>query len=576
MTMSQSPEESLPDFKRHLTYPFAGLVSEPGTALCVGAIGIALLAYVWAILTGPVLRGLDGYVSFSHLYVWIAELRAHEALSTWTPLDGNGYGSPLPFFYHKLFNLVGAVLTIASGSIITGYRLTILVFLATLFAGTFMCARRLGADRISSSAIATASVLAPYVLVKIALGTVAEYSASTLIPLVIALVLDARADRFGPGKAVALLAVLLLLELAHVLVAAMTFGVIIPLVVYLCVVKPKAYLALAATALALCAFIGLFLVPFNFWSTEFCPGQAIVAGGIANLLINIREVFRPTPFSGFGWLFFALMAGMALYLFRGRRTTNPNIHVAFVLGCMSFAVVFMMMKFTRPFWLLGGPLGYIQFPWRLLSVATPLCLIALAGLLAQLAPRTRRYAELALIFFALVHAGHLASLALHVTPPYSTEPTLSLEEVNREIPPREVIGPDAGGEYLPASFSKALAHIDVFNTETRISSILPPPRPFIEASGCQYPDLPAPATLHRLQLTVTCTTGGTLRVNQFATSFLDGVATNGSGTMIRPLPNRQFIEFSLPAGQWTVTIRQRGYFELVGLAWRARLAPKSR
>lgn len=575
LTMSQPTTEARsPDLERRLSWPAAGLVRVSGSALHIVMIGVALLAYVFAILTGPILREWDTYLSFSHLYVWTAELRTGHVLSTWTPIDANGFGSPLPFFYHKLFNLAGAALTLVSGDIVIGYRLTILLFSATLFTGIYLCARRLAADRLSSALIATVSVLAPYYLLKINIGTIAEYSAAALVPLVVALMLDAREGRFGMKKAVALLTVVLLLALAHVLVAVMVFGVLIPVVVYLSAVSRRAYLALAATTLAFVLFVGFFYVPFSYWSARFSPAQAFIGGGVENHLFGLRDVFSPSPLSTLGWPFFALLAGVALYAFRARRSTDPRMRAAFVLGCISLAIVLMMTKIARPFWLLGGPLEYFQFPYRLLAVGTPLGLIALAGLQALLPSGARRYAQLALLLFALVNAGRLATIAVHAKSAYSpATPTISHAELNREVPAQQVIGPDAGGEYLPARYRSTLAGIDVFKTP--VTSILPAPRPFIEAEGCRFPAMPHPLALHRLTLPVTCATGGILRINQFSTSMLVSEATNGTAT-IPPDADNPVIEFTLPAGQWTVTVRQRGWLELTAMAWRARLSTLTR
>jgi 6-pyruvoyl-tetrahydropterin synthase related domain len=567
--MSQSTEAVSPELERPLSLPVAARVRARADKLYIGVIGIALLAYVFVILTGPMMRGWDTYLSFSHLYVWTAELKAHELLSTWTPLDANGYGSPLPFFYHKLFNLTGAALTILSGDIVTGYRLAILVFSGALFAGVYLCAERLGADRISSLAMATVALLAPYYVLKIGIGTLADFSGATLIPLVLAPVLDACVGRFGMKHAAALFAMLLLLMLSHVLVAAMTFGVVVPVVVYLSVVRRRAHLALLATALAAVVYVSLFYVPFSFWSAEFSPAQAFIDGGVEKHLFGLRDVLSYSPLSPVGWPFFALMACMAFYAFHGRRLSDPRMRTAFAMGCLSLAVVLMTTKLARPFWLLGGPLEYIQFPFRLLSVATPLCLISVAGLLAQFQPRVRRYAQLALLLFALAIGARTASIFLHMQSPYApAEPTISYAELNREIPPSQVIGPDAGGEYLPASYRPALARIDVFKTP--VSSILPAPGPFIEAQGCRFTAIAHPSTLHALQLPVTCAAAGTLRINQFSSSMLESVATNGT-TAIYPSAASPFIEFALPAGRWTVTVRQRNWLELAELAWSAKL-----
>ncbi|WP_322042745.1 6-pyruvoyl-tetrahydropterin synthase-related protein [Paraburkholderia sp. J67] len=538
--------------------------------LCIGLTGLAVLTYLFLVLSGPTMRGWDTYLSFSHLYVWTAELKAHELLSTWTPLDANGYGSPLPFFYHKLFNLVGAALTIASGDIVTGYRLTILVFSAVLFGGVYLCARRLGASTLSSLVMAAVSLFAPYYMLKIGIGTIADFSGATLIPLVLAPVIEAFKGRFGVKDAAALFAMLVLVMLAHVLVAAMTFGVVVPVVIYLSLVARRSHLALIATALAALVYVGLFYVPFSFWSARFSPAQAFIGGGVENHLSSLRDVLSYSPLSPVGWPFLALMACMAFCVFRGDRRGDSRVRIAFVLGCLSVLLVLMTTWIARPFWALGGPLEFIQFPFRLMSVATPLCLVAIAGLLAQFPPRTRSYAQAALLVVALVMGARTSNIFLHAKSPYApATPTISYAELNRDVPPRQVIGPDAGGEYLPASYRQALAGIDVFKTP--VSAILPAPGPFIEAQGCRFPVMAHPATLHVLQLPVSCAADGTLRINQFSSPMLESVATNGAAT-VYPSQASPFIEFALPAGQWTITVKQRNWLDLAAQAWRARLA----
>lgn len=569
--MSQPIEALSPDIARRVMRQDPSACPAWLSLALSGLAGVALLAYAFAILSGPITRGWDTYLSFSHLYVWTAELRAHEWLSTWTPLDANGYGSPLPFFYHKLFNLTGAALTLASGDIVTGYRLAILVFSAVLFAGVHLCAGRLGADPLSRLAIAAASVLAPYYVLKIGIGTIADFSGATLIPLVLVPALDACAGRFRIRQAVWLFAMLVLVMLAHVLVAAMTFGVVVPMVLYASVAR-RAWLALMTTVLAACVYVGLFYVPFSFWGAAFSPAQAFIGGGVENHLSNLLDVLSHSPLSPVGWPFFALTACMACYVARGGGRGDPHLRIAFTIGALSLIVVLMTTRLARPLWLLGGPLEYIQFPYRLLSVATPLCLVALAGLLAQFEPRTRRYAQVGLLLVALVIGTRTATIFVHAKSPYApATPTMTYAELNREVPPRQVVGPDAGGEYLPASYRAALARIDVFKTP--VSSILPAPGPFIEGEHCRFPAMTPPSTLHALQIPVTCTTAGTLRINQFASPMLESVATDDTGTRrVLPSAASPFIEFALPAGEWTVTIEQRNWLELAGLAWRARLS----
>ena len=39
-----------------------------------------------------------------------------DLLPLWTPLAENGYGSPFPFFYHRLFNSLAGAVALATGS----------------------------------------------------------------------------------------------------------------------------------------------------------------------------------------------------------------------------------------------------------------------------------------------------------------------------------------------------------------------------------------------------------------------------------------------------------------------------
>jgi hypothetical protein len=538
----------------------------PGRMLLVCAAGITLIAYVIVILQGPILRGTDTYTSFSHLYIWTNALKAGDVLSTWAPINANGFGTPLPFFYHKLFNLVGAVLTLATGDLVMGYRLAVLFFSSVLVVGVYLCAGRFGADRVSRLVIAAASVLAPYMIDKVVGGVVAEYSAATLIPLIVALVIDAYAGRFRMLHGTGLFIVLLLLALAHVLVFVIALGVLFPAMCFLVATSPRrGWLPFAANAGALLVFFGLVYVPFNFWSSYFSPGQARIFGHIADILIRPQDIFWRSPRSAFGWPVFALILGMGAAVTRFRRINDERLRAAFALGCVVFALLLMMTRLTRPFWHFGGPLDFIQVPWRLLSVAMPVCLVAVAGLIEQFSPAMRQRIQFVLLLFAVVNAARMLML-------YSggSEP-MSGPELRQEVPFTGVVGgADAAGEYFPASFQGRLASTDLWKTSP--ASLLPAPRPLVEASGCVYTDISRPAYFDTLQISAICPAGGDLRVNQFSTPFLNSIAVSVQGAVVKPSPGTQFIEFSLPAGHWTVFVRKQTYPQLIAMAWRAKLS----
>lgn len=535
----------------------------PGERLIALVTGCVLAAYVLATLFSPILRGLDTYISFSHLYIWTEALKAGDLLSTWTPVDGNGFGSPVPFFYHKLFNLVGAALALTTGDIVSAYRLAVLVFSAVMFAGVYVCAGRFGAARLSRLVIATAALCAPYALTKlVAGGSVAEYSASALVPFVIALAIDYRTGNAGKWHGVALFALMVLLALAHALIFVAVAGLLMMFAAYQVITSAKGRWSLSiATAATLVLFLVLMYVPFTYWAAYFCPDQARIFGRPADNLLSVATVFWRSPRSAFGWPFFALIACMAVQL---RHPKQAAASVAFGLGVLALLLVVLMTRLARPFWLMSDQLDFVQFPWRLLAVATPLCLLGLAGMIERLSPAIRRRVQLGLLVVALVNAGCMLHLFNRDFEPIPDA------QLRREVPTTSIIGPDAGGEYYPAAYQAALAKIKVWQTPT--TSVLPAQRPLVDGTGCTYATVPRPLHYDALRVAVDCRANGNVRINQFATPFLSSIATDEHGRTIAPFADRPFIEFALPAGRWVVEVRTRTYLELVMMAWRAKLS----
>lgn len=564
MTVNQVPYvESLRPQRRVLrTLHREALFSS--SSLLAGLSILAILAYVAAILSGPILREADTYTSFSHLYVWMNEVRSGQFFPVWTPVDANGFGSPMPFFYHKAFNIVGALIGLAAGDIVTGYRGAVLVFSAVMFVGVDLCARRLDADRIASFAIASVSLLAPYMLNKVFAGTVAEFAAAAIVPLILALVLDAFSGIFGFGRAVGLLLALLLLTQTHVLVFVIALGALFPALLYLVIRQPvRGALPFGAMSIAIGVFIALIYVPFNYWSTWFCPDQARLFGPVANLLLSPKDILWRSPTSSFGWPFYSLFIGLAAVAVKPRGMQKRPVRVAVTLGCVVLCVLFMMTRLAYPFWRLSGPLEFIQVPYRLLSLATPLCVVALAGLYQQFPFRTRRWLQCAMLAFALVQSFRLADRNLQDSRP------LPVPELSREVPTAALFGPDAAGEYFPKWYRPALAASNPWKTGKSVTTVLPKPRPFIEASGCSFADQGHVLSLGSLSIPVSCPAGGSVRINQFATPFIGSVAINAQGEQIMPLAGREMIEYSLPPGQWTLQIHTRSYARMIELAWRA-------
>lgn len=552
------------DDRTHVAPPRMRYV--PGPALLLAFVILLHVAYVLAVLFGPILRGDDTFISLSHLGIWTAALGAGDPISIWTPTDAHGFGSPVPFFYHKLFNLAGALFALASGDVVTGFRLAVLLYSGIMFYGAFACARKLGADRLSGLVTGTACVFAPYAIDNIVERcAVAEYAAMAFVPLILALTIDfIQARNVQAWRGIAMFALLLLLALAHLFVFLMAVGLLLPLALGLLVRSSSGSVSLVAATLgALVIFAVFFYVPFSFWGSYFCPDQVRAYGLPVQHVLPLRAVFLPLPDSRAGWPALALIIGMVLHLRLPRKSRDS---LALGLGVVALALIILMTRVATPVWTVSRQLDVVQFPWRLLAVATPLCLIALAGMIEKLSISTRRRVQFGILTISLANTlGMLFLLRLD----HDLFPVAELQH----DAPTAGIGRDAGGEYFPSSFQPALNPLTVWLVP--VATVLPDRRPLIEGNGCDLPAVERPAYFHQLRISTTCPDGGQVRVNQFSTPFLESVAISPDNTKVKPRDDGPFIDFNLPAGKWTIVVKQRSYLDLVIAAWRAKVGMRS-
>jgi hypothetical protein len=530
--------------------------------------GVLLLAYCAGIMLGPFLDGHDTYISFSHVEIWANALKAGDLFPVWTPGDANGFGSPVPFFYHKLFNLVAAALTLATGDVVTGFRLAILAFSTVMFYGIYRCAAQLDADRSSRIVIAIACVVSPYALVCLAeRGAVAEYSAMALIPLGISLTIDLLKLEAKTWPAVKLLMLLILLALAHLVTFLAATGMLLIFALYLLWKSPaRGMVLLAVAGGALLTFGILIYVPFATWGAYFCPAQARLHGLPAENAVAPLRIFSPNPGSWFAWPVSALLLGLALQCWyrKDRRAT-----LVITLGLSAFILLLLMTRLAAPLWRSTDLLDFVQFPWRLLSITTPMIFVAFAGMIEQLPPTAKRYMQIGLLTVTVLNTG---GLLLHLERVFTVIP---LGELRHEIPSTGP-GPDAGGEYFPARYQGQLAATPNI-LAVKAGSILPARRALVEGmGGCTFQPVSQTAYFRTLEIDASCESAGVIRVNQFYTPFLDAKGTSTDGATSEPVRDVPFIELPLSRGKWAIQIRERTYLELVAMAWKEKFAQAGR
>jgi hypothetical protein len=540
------------------SYPESG----PGQRLLWGLSGAMLVIYVAALVFGPIVRGDDIFAAFAHLDAWIPALRDGSFLAVWTPLEANGFGSPMPFFYHKLFNWIAALLALSTGDVVTAFRLTLLFFSGVMFAGAYRCAVRFELDPLSRFLTATACVLSPYAVSNVVeRDAVAEYAAMALIPWVLAVVADIHLGVRRAWHLPALSVLLALLALAHVLIFVVTIALLGALAILLILREKKGGWVLAGSlAVVVSAFIGLIYVPFTYWATYFCPGQARVFGTPGDNVIPWSVIGLPIPQSRVGWLGAALL--IALPYFTRRRSKAKTNDFLLGLGMVALLLVVAITPASKPFWALSSRFDIIQFPMRLLTVATPMAVVSLFGLMETLDAKLRRRLQFDLLLVAMFNLAVMVALL-------GGRGSVPIPEAVLQSP---ILRPDGFGEYFPSMYQERLSHLSPqVLVRNGAAVVLPPRRPLVEANGCSYKDIGRPDYFDRLSVLSECDGQGWVRINQFATPFVDAQATSNSGAIVKALGNTEMVEFLLPRGQWTITVKSRGYTQLVEMAWIAIL-----
>jgi hypothetical protein len=540
-------------------------VAFPVVSLRSGLAATLIFAYVLGVTCGPILVGHDTWGAFSRVETWMNALKAGDLLAVWTPTDANGFGSPVPFFYHKLFNLVAAALALLTDDIVTGVRGAVLFFSALMFLGTCSCAARCGAGLRSQIIIGIACVMSPYAVVcLVQRGAYAEYSAMALIPICIALSLDFFRQQASSWKALQLFALLILLALAHLVTFVIADSLLLACALSLILLgRRKAGLfLLAASGSTAVLFVLVVYVPFVVWGALFCPGQAHLWGLPADNAVPLRQLFSPRARSWFGWPMLTLSGGFAWQVYR-RKNTGAGLVLA--VGAIAIALVLLMSTLAAPLWKVSDALDFVQFPWRLLSIATPMIFVAFAGMLEQFSKQTKHRLQIALL---LITAVNTAGLLHSISQASATIPLASLRHRTTSNGP----GPDAGGEYFPARYQAALgASRTVFFAG--VTKVLPSRRPLIQSDGgCMVRPIDSPTYFRDLQVNAQCVSPGQVYVNQFETPFLDVKAVDERGHVLRPVQgDTPFFVLALPQGRWTIHIRQKRYLEMLVEAWEQKI-----
>ena len=125
----------------------------------------------------------EGLSFFERVEVFRIAMQTGDFFPLWTPFAHNGYGSPFPFFYHRLYSTVVALIALLINSTYWSVKISIPLFLTCGAVGMHQTAKLMQLRPLSCMAAALLLIFANYTFTDwLIRGAVAEFSAFMLIP----------------------------------------------------------------------------------------------------------------------------------------------------------------------------------------------------------------------------------------------------------------------------------------------------------------------------------------------------------------------------------------------------------
>lgn len=362
---------------------------------------------------------------FLRTSVYAEHFKEFDFFPLWASIDNYGLGSPQPALYHRLFYFISGAIALVLGA---GHpKETMVVAIVTwLVIGAFGIYRLVRSHGCSHIAAITAGVMlicANYTTTNwLVRGAMAEFSAAMLIPwILLALSKSVRTGRLGVDISL----FIGLTFLAHTVLAF--FAAIIATVTFLILlaarrlhpsvlnVKP-----LLVSALILIAMIGPDIFAIAQMGAGYDISRLISSPYYLpeNQIKTISDYFF---FGGYGWdkdwssysvtldqaVLVGLLMATAILLFRRyREPTMPMVkNTTLFLIVVLCICALLQTRIAIPFYRHFPGASFIQFPWRLLAIITPVLITLLATTLSAAAPSRAGLLMMAVAAAMLVSNG---------------------------------------------------------------------------------------------------------------------------------------------------------------------------
>lgn len=493
--------------------------------------------------------------------VYADHWRQGEWLPLWSAADNLGFGSPQPALYHKLFYLVAGPAYGWNHEMKGALLLATAFFLLVGGGGMLFLLRTLGAGRWSGLAGGILLIFANYTSTNwLVRGALAEFSGAMLVPWGMAFFLRLLRRESRSKDAVAFGLCLSLIFLAHSVLAY--FLVLLLPILAAALWRPWGVRAerglLLRLALAACLSL-LTLAPIllamgqlsqGYDLSRILPPKYLPANQVQPLLRYFWDNylfgrdFREYTVQLDVWPLAVAVVGGGWLLWRRQRAAE-------VWSLLLLVAVILFLQSRAGVWVYASLPGgnYIQFPWRLLAIATPALLAAALLILRRLA-LAAGWGEGGAAASALL----LAALSL-----FHSGPLMKLDY----------------GRYSPQQLANWAANPVVFSLFGEyLPKTVPLDNPLLgnnpalwaQAQGCRLQEENGAATFDALQrrFVAECANPALLALPLFGSPF-HRLAVNGQPATCQLLPALPGLcALSVPAGRSTLEVRMPSW----GSLWR--------
>lgn len=358
-----------------------------------------IIAVVISLIAGRALLTTSHFHTHDDLQVF----RLNEYLSCiddgqlpcrWSGELGKGYGYPYFIFYPPLIYAIPAIIHLVSGiSLITSLNLAAFLTFPLAAAGMYLLIKELTRNKHASLVASIIYTLVPYHALNIFVrGVYAENLAWAILPY---LFLYSYKLIYSNSSIIPLTLTSAALLLTHN-ISSMLMLPLITLWVIVLVINKKDFKALLKYALSIALALGLSAFFFLSAILEKSSVQtdSMVYGyySFLNHFVSFKQIFLSNYWgfggSGFGTEYdemsfaigFALTLGSILLTplaLLSKKLTNLQKSLIVFFPLTGVFTLLMMHNKSTPIWELFPLLSYIQFPWRLLGIASTLLVIGI-------------------------------------------------------------------------------------------------------------------------------------------------------------------------------------------------------